>query len=170
MKNRRTTLIAFVLIAALCVGIGYAALTDTLTIGGTISANANPLDAAVYFTSVDSFVKSHSDATGVPSGTVTSNDTISFTIPAQTLINEGDTVSFIAHVKYDGNVGNITITPHAATGVHVFKVMTDAPSYTCANAGGTIEIKVTVIAGDMAGVANDYSETATLTFTVTTDQ
>jgi len=35
MKNKRNVLIAFILICCLCLSIGYAALTDTLTINGS---------------------------------------------------------------------------------------------------------------------------------------
>ena len=37
MKNRKNVLIVFAILAILCLGIGYAALTDTLTLTGTIN-------------------------------------------------------------------------------------------------------------------------------------
>ena len=55
MKNRKTIIVAFLLVAALCLGIGYAALTDTLNINGTAniskSAAETEFDEDVYFTS-----------------------------------------------------------------------------------------------------------------------
>lgn len=40
MKNRKNVLIVFAVLAILCLGIGYAALSDTLVINGTISGNS----------------------------------------------------------------------------------------------------------------------------------
>ena len=64
MKNRKFIVVAFVLVAALLVGVGYAALTDVLTINGNMAtdpstANAD-FDAKVYFANAS--VKS--DTTG----------------------------------------------------------------------------------------------------------
>ena len=39
MKNRKCILVVFAVLALLCLGIGYAALSDTLNLGGSISAN-----------------------------------------------------------------------------------------------------------------------------------
>lgn len=47
MKNKRNVIIAFILICCLCLSIGYAALTDTLTINGSadiVAANDNNPD------------------------------------------------------------------------------------------------------------------------------
>lgn len=59
MKNRRSTILAFLLCATLVLGIGYAALSDTLTIGG--SATFNPsgfvndkVESAIKFTAATS--------------------------------------------------------------------------------------------------------------------
>lgn len=41
MKKRRNVITAFTICALLCLGIGYSALTDTLTINGTVSGNGN---------------------------------------------------------------------------------------------------------------------------------
>ena len=55
MKNRKTVVVAFLLVAAMLLGVGYAALTDTLTITGEIGANTSAsqteFDADVYFKS-----------------------------------------------------------------------------------------------------------------------
>lgn len=53
MKNRRIVVVAFLLAAVLLLGVGYAALTDTLTIGGTLKTDTtvamDEFDADVYF-------------------------------------------------------------------------------------------------------------------------
>ena len=51
MKKRRTTLIALTLTAALCLGIGYAAVTTTLDVTGKADVNADEVFAnAIDFT------------------------------------------------------------------------------------------------------------------------
>lgn len=41
MKNRKSILVVFAVLALLCLGIGYAALTDTLGINGTAEGNSS---------------------------------------------------------------------------------------------------------------------------------
>ena len=57
MKSRRIVIIALVLAASLTIGVGYAALTDALTVSGTgvISQTAanEQFDGEVYFTNVE---------------------------------------------------------------------------------------------------------------------
>ena len=59
MKNRRSTILAFLLCATLVLGIGYAALTDTLTVGGSATFNpsgfvADKVETAIKFTEATS--------------------------------------------------------------------------------------------------------------------
>ena len=42
MKKRRTLVISLLLVAALCLGIGYAAISDVLVVDGTITINEQP--------------------------------------------------------------------------------------------------------------------------------
>lgn len=171
MKKRRITLIAFVLVAALCVGIGYATLTDTLIIGGTISANANELDAAIKFSGIENIVKP-THAQGVDPTITFNNDTVTVTIPAGVLLNEGDLVSFDAKVEYTGGSGNVTITrDRISNSGSIFSISTDSSSYAISDPGTNntayATIHVVIKAGDMSAVTDDYSETFTIHFTVT---
>ena len=69
MKNRRITLAAFLLIAVLVMGIGFAAVTDNLEINGEASANTTEatkdFDADVYFSAAEK-VASASASTVLP--------------------------------------------------------------------------------------------------------
>ncbi len=60
MKNRKIVIVAFLLVAMMLLGVGYAALTDTLTITGDIAAKTDiaqsEFDADIYF-SAASIVK-----------------------------------------------------------------------------------------------------------------
>ena len=53
MKKRRTVLVCFLLIAAMTIGVGYAALSDTLYATGTASINADDsqetFEGDIYF-------------------------------------------------------------------------------------------------------------------------
>ena len=55
MKNRRLVIGAFLMVAVLSLGVGFAALSDTLSVGGTASyspeAAADEFNADVYFVS-----------------------------------------------------------------------------------------------------------------------
>ena len=111
MKNRRTTLIAFVLIAALCVGIGYAALTDTLTIGGHVHYGQNEVDKAVFFSAaevvsynpVSAGTSPDHDATITPvAGEFSANnvDELAIEVPVDNLYDPGDSITFKATVQF----------------------------------------------------------------------
>ena len=57
MKKRRTFIVSMLLVAALALGIGYAALSDTLDINGTADVNQSQAEADfdlnVYFSAVE---------------------------------------------------------------------------------------------------------------------
>ncbi len=58
MKNKRNAIIAFLLVAVLCLGIGYASVSDNLYINGTMDVDVDSgdfnteFDADVYFSNV----------------------------------------------------------------------------------------------------------------------
>ncbi len=50
MKNKRNAIVAFLLVAVLCLGIGYAAVSDNLYINGTLNVTAgDPTDPTSPF-------------------------------------------------------------------------------------------------------------------------
>lgn len=57
MKNRKTVVVAFLLVAVMLLGVGYAALTDTLTIIGNATIDMtgaqNNFDEKIYFSDAD---------------------------------------------------------------------------------------------------------------------
>ena len=52
MKRKRTLITAVLLIAALALGIGYAAITDTLTIGGNATVKPHTENFSVIFSEI----------------------------------------------------------------------------------------------------------------------
>ena len=73
MKNRRTVIVSFLLVAVLMMGIAYAALTDNLFIKGEASLNTTV--AQPLFDSKVSFV-SASDDNSLKSGLVSTTGTV----------------------------------------------------------------------------------------------
>ena len=154
MKNRKIVVVGFLLVAALLLGIGYAALTDTLTIIGNAHVDLDTanktFDERIYF--------SAAEATST-TGTGTTDDVASFTADDATY-----TVNKLA-VTGEESVFTFTITNSsnvdAVISVNATKLSGDpnptnsntdkfAVEYTypdgqtIAKAGGTITVVVTV--------------------------
>ena len=175
MKNRRTALIAFVLIAALCVGVGYAALSDTLTIGGTVAYEANAVDADVYFKAAPTeFTYSNAIAEDDASATLsTDGDTITVTVPVGNLLNAEDTVTFTATIVYVGE-GTVEINAPEITNdlEDVFTVTTDwgtdAKQLTVAEGAteATVDVTVTIELSNIPEYVDEETAVSTATFSI----
>ena len=104
MRNRKTVVVAFLLVAVMLLGVGYAALTDTLTIIGNAHIDVDTanktFDEKVYF----------SDAKATSStGTGSTDDVVSFntddaTFTANKLAVVGEKSIFTFTIKNDSNV------------------------------------------------------------------
>ena len=107
MKKRRSVVIAFLLIAALVMGIGYAALTDVLDITG--SADVNQSAAEEAFNEDIHFSLAVANQEGNTASINADNkDKASFT--ANTLKGKGDKATFTYTIANDGDV-DATVTP-----------------------------------------------------------
>ena len=111
MKKRRTLVISLLLVAALCLGIGYAALTDVLDINGSADVNQSAAEDAfnadVYFT--NAVANEEGNAASVdPSD----NDMASFT--ASTLKTKDDVATFTFTIANDSDVDAV-VTPSLAS-------------------------------------------------------
>lgn len=97
MKNRRNVIIAFLLCASLVVGVGYAALTDTLRIDGTANVK-------------------HENANNAFDGNVVFDTTITHGV------NQVDTIEY----GTDGDIANVTVnslTVEGSTAVFEMKIV-----------------------------------------------
>ena len=56
MKKRRTLIISLLLVAALALGIGYAALSTDLTVNGSVSNSPHPIDVTFVSGAIDNTV------------------------------------------------------------------------------------------------------------------
>lgn len=109
MKNRRNIIVAFLLCACLIVGVGYAALTDTLDITGSADITLSTLEAEfnqdIYFTAAVA-----NDEGNTASVNNDNNDKASFT--ANNLAKKGDKATFTFTLTNDGNTDlDALITP-----------------------------------------------------------
>jgi hypothetical protein len=154
MKNRKKIIVAFMLVAVMLMGIGYAALTDTLTIIGNahidIGTANQTFDEKIYF----------SDAQATSStGTGTVADTASYTADdatytANRLAVKGEKSVFTFTITNDSNVkADITVNTVKLSGAanpsnsneDKFTVEYAYPQGTTIESnGGTITVVVTV--------------------------
>lgn len=154
MKNRKFVVVAFLLVAVLLLGVGYAALTDTLTIIGNAHIDLDQanvvFDEKVYFS--DSAVTS-STGTGTVAD-VASHTADDATFTANKLAVKDQQSVFTFTIKNDSNVdANISVNPTKLSGAdnpsnsnaQKFTVEYEYPQgMTIAANGGTITVVVTV--------------------------
>lgn len=175
MKNRKIVVVAFLLIAVLLLGVGYAALTDTLTIIGNAHIDVDTanktFDERIYF----------SDAKATSStGTGTTADTASFTADdatytANKLAIKGEMSVFTFTIKNDSNVDAVISvnttklsgdTNPSNSNTQKFTVEYSYPDgMTIAKNGGTITVVVTVTLKDVVTSATSATFGIELTAT-----
>ena len=145
MKKRRTLIISMLLIAALCLGIGYAALTDTLDINGTVDVNQTAaeeaFDVEVYF----SAAKANQDGNSA-SVVIEDPDMANFTI---TSLKGKDDFATFTFTIYNASDVDAVVTPTLAsdgnTNAEYFSIISDwnAQPKTI-KAGETMDYTVTI--------------------------
>lgn len=154
MKNRRNVVVAFLLVAVMMLGIGYAALTDSLTIIGNahidIDTANKTFDERVYFSNAE---KTSTTGTGTTEDVVGfSGDDATFT--ANRLATVGQKSVFTFTITNDSNVDAIiSVNPTKLSGdtnpsnsnTDKFTVEYTYPDgMNIAKNGGTITVVVTV--------------------------
>ena len=154
MKNRKTVIVAFLLAAVMLLGIGYAALTDTLVILGNahidLDTTSRLFDEKVYFSDAEATSSTGSGAT---------EDVVSYnmddaTYTANRLATIGEYSKFTFTITNDSNAdADITVATNKLSGVanpsnsntEFFKVEYEYPDgNTITKNGGTIDVVVTV--------------------------
>ena len=176
MKKRRFAIVAFLLCACICLGVGYAALTDTLTINGDITVKPHSADFVVKFTEVK--------FTDKTTTAIQTDETVANFSSTQ-LTAAGDTATAILEVtnESDGykaqmaDFGYATSTADAATyftytieyveetGVDTYSVIDDAPLL---DVGETCLVRVTVTLKTQPVEEIAYKFTLTATATAVT--
>ena len=144
MKAKRLIVVAFLLVAVVVLGVGFAAVSTTLDING--KADVNP-DAAfkadIYF---DSATANDSGNTA----TVNPNDDNKASFTANNLSGQGDSASFTYVIKNDGDLdATISVTACAVSvgDTTIFDITTDWGTATkplAANGEATITVTVSL--------------------------
>lgn len=182
MKNRKTVIVTFLLIAALLLGVGYAALTDTLTIIGNahidIDAANKAFDDNLEFT--DAVV-----VTARCTGTGTTDDVCSFTaddatFTANKLARVGEVAVFKFTITNESNLdAKITINDKKLSGAlnpsnsnsdkftvtYAYEENGAASDMQIAAQGGTMDVIVTVTVAKAIDVATSATFGIELTAT-----
>ncbi len=160
MKNRRNVVIAILLIAVLCVGIGYAALTSSISFTGNILYT--PKDFSVYWASLEDAGDVLKSETVTDSAITVTMDTTDWAL--------NDTKTLTATVKNKSRYDAINVQVGTAT-VDNYTIETSISKNTV-DADDTdsaiVTIKITMTAYPAAALTE--AAPATFTFNVTADQ
>ena len=170
MKKRRTTIIAVLLIAALALGIGYAALSDDLQITGSAAITATEADEAfeadVYFSKAVMTADRGTAVIGELATGTDDADKITITVAAGALKGKGDSVICAAEISNKGDIDAIvTLGTPAITGdSEYFAVTTSWAGNTAqVNQGGTADLTITITCTKTPTEAVDMAFTLDLT-------
>ena len=144
MKKRRSIIIAFLLVAAITLGVGYATLTDVLDVKGTTNVNQTAAEESfntdVYFKSAVANREADGDVAEV---TQADNDVATCTV--NSLKGKGDTTTFTFTIA---NVGDLdaTVTPKIMNNSHAeyFAISSDWAGAAKEIAAGTTEAPTTL--------------------------
>lgn len=113
MKNRRMTLVIFLLVAVFCIGSGFAVVSDILDVSGTANVSQGNAESAfdthIYFTSAVANRAADGDSASIPSG---NNDKATFTV--NSLKGQNDTTTFTFTIVNTGDL-NATVTPRLSS-------------------------------------------------------
>lgn len=172
MKNRKTVIVAFLLVAAMLLGVGYAALSDDLYVNGTLKLDADKLadtyDKEVYFT----------DANKETTGTTNVEDTISIgadtngdandkvTFEVNSLKTVGEKATFTFKIQNDNDFA-VTATPTTTFTNAYFTV--EGPEAVTVPANSSVGVTVTVTLKAIPTDGSAQSVTYELTYNVVSE-
>ena len=150
MKKRRLAIIAFMFIAVLTLGIGFAALTVDLDINGSAELGLNPAfsEKVNFTTAVANMAPSGDTSQNTDTAGVNAQNSHKANFTVKSLKNAGDEATFTFTIKntsdYDAIVTVETITN--TVNATYFTVTTDVPDsgLALANTNGTATVIVTV--------------------------
>jgi len=151
MKNRKRIVVAFLLVAVMVIGVGYAALMDELTISGDATISAlqvqNTFDENIHFVAVsadgtdwkeeaDGYLAADADLTANgfrawvnPGAGADVNDTAQFSIASDNLDSNGDAMVIYFKVHNEGTIDatdlKTTVTYSTGTDQTLFNVVVD---------------------------------------------
>lgn len=143
MKNRKIVIVSFLVVAALLLGIGFAALTDDLDIFGT--AKVDQLAADSEFETDVYFIKAGETTQTGYSATISegNNDSATFTVTG--LSGGGDTITIPFTIKNANDIGAyVTVNATSNTNEEYYELSHDLTSAKSISANGELVVNVTV--------------------------
>ena len=162
MKNRKTVVVAFLLVAVMLLGVGYAALTDTLDITGSADVNISDLEKEfeddIYFSSA---IALGDNTTNTASVNADNNDKASFS--AKELVKKDDKAEFVFTIKND-SAHTVSVTPKlnatlGNTNTEYFSIVSDWDGSTKTIAPQseiTYKVTVTLIKDPTSAVSGSF--------------
>ncbi len=151
MKKRKTLVVSLLLIAALALGIGYAALSDDLFATGTVGINLDHAEDAfqadVYFSKAGFLNTANGTATIGELATGTGdNDKLIIAVAEGALKGAGESVVCAVELANKGDLDAlVTITELTNTNEEYFKITTSWADNTATLAhNGTADLSITI--------------------------
>ncbi len=171
MKNKRFIIFAFLIVSALIVGVGYAALTDIFIMDGNAVIKQEVQNAAfdedIYIS--DAKFTETTGTSGVADTAAkdtVNNDKASFTVKSLALV--GETAKFTFTIKndsdFDATIANTVCTVDDTT--H-FRVTAVVPTDNICEKGTTLDVIVTVEL--ITAVTSETTANITVNYTATVD-
>ncbi len=124
MLKRNKVLVAFIVVAVLCMSIGFAAISDTLYVSGNMSLNVadeGPLDKEfeqkVYFTNAIAVASDKITVSAIGDDSedeAGNNDKYSFTLDAKAFEKITDSVTLTVDIKNE-NTADASVTVNTIT-------------------------------------------------------
>lgn len=171
MKKRRTLIISLLLVAALTLGIGYAALTDDLFVTGSAGINSEHAEDAfgqdIYFTKALISDNKGTATIGLDAHDEAA-DKVTIEVKDGALAGAGDNVVCAMEITNAGDLdANVKLNGIVVSNSEFFKVTTSWGSNDTQTleAGGTLDVVVTITVVKTPTV--NVNTTFDLTFTAT---
>lgn len=163
MKRRRGLIAVLIVCVAAVLGIGYAALSDKLTINGTLNATPSDSNFVVEFdTAAQSTTASHCTVSDVTATTAT------MTVTGEDLTTKGNTATATLTIKNSSSELGASLTASVTNDNEEFFTVTYEFAQNSIAASGTTTITVTVELAKtpIENVTGSFTVTITATSTV----
>ena len=161
MKNRRLAVVAILLVAVLCVGVGYAAWNDTINATGTIEYDPS---FNITWGEITNGTATVDNVAG------TGTDNLTFTVDTTDwALNEAKTFTIVVNGDSKYGAENIEVQSLVTTNVDAYyDVSAEVTGDTEIPAGGTTTVTVTITMTAYPLADAEYAQT--FTFSVYADQ
>ena len=154
MRNRKTVIVAFLVVAVMLMAVGFAALTDNLIIAGEANSNTtaaqNQWEQDIYFSAAQAVSGGTSGTADEASVGSSNNDHANYKV--NSLARAGEKAVFVFTIINEGNTGydaKISVDSGYPTNTKsdyytvTYSYGTSGTDYTVP-AGGTLDVTVTV--------------------------